>query len=114
MKEDRVYLLHILDAADQALLYASEGEANFFADRKTREAVVRNLEVIGEATKNLSAGLRSRFPDLRWKRVAGMRDKLIHQYFGVSYERVWEVLTRELPTLRERVRAILAELPERT
>ena len=111
MKDDHAYLLHILDAADQALLYASEGEANFKSDRKTRDAVLRNLEVIGEAAKNVSRESRRRHPGVPWKRITGLRDIIIHQYFGVNYPRVWEVLTVDLPPLRDQIQSLLAEFP---
>jgi uncharacterized protein with HEPN domain len=88
MKDDRVYLLHIRDAAARALDYSSAGRDAFFADAKTQDAVIRNIEVIGEATKNLSEGLRTTRPDIPWKRIAGMRDTLIHRYFGVKLELV--------------------------
>lgn len=76
MKDDRIYLLHIRDAIQQILTYTSSGKDSFFADRKTQDAVIRNLEIIGEATKRLSASLKSANPDISWKPIAGMRDNL--------------------------------------
>jgi len=70
---------------------------------------VRSIEVIGEATKNLSADLRERHPDVEWRAMAGMRDQLIHGYFGVDYEIVWEVATEKAPELKDAIRAILNE-----
>lgn len=83
MKDQRVYLLHAIDAVDAIVEYTSEGRATFFADRKTQDAVIRNLEILGQAVKGLSNETRSREPELRWRQIAGMRDKLIHEYFGV-------------------------------
>lgn len=108
MKEDRIYLLHIQDAIRQVLEYTREGRDGFFADRKTQDAVVRNLEIIGEAVKRLSAPFRSQQADIPWKRIAGMRDKVIHDYFGVDFRLVWETVDKELPGLLRRVEELLA------
>ena len=69
----------------------------FLADTKTQDAVIRNLEIIGEATKNLSEELRTNRSDIPWKSMAGIRDKLIHHYFGVNLDIVWQVVIAELP-----------------
>jgi uncharacterized protein with HEPN domain len=79
----------------------------FLGDIKTQDAVVRNLEIIGEATKNLSAQLRGKYPDVPWKGMAGVRDRLIHHYFGVNLDIVWDIVTGELPVLESRVEEIL-------
>jgi uncharacterized protein with HEPN domain len=78
----------------------------FLSDKKTQDAVIRNLEIIGEATKNLSAELRAKYPDLPWKGMAGMRDRLIHDYFGVNLDIVWHIITGELPGVLEEIEAI--------
>jgi uncharacterized protein with HEPN domain len=72
-----------------------------------QDAVIRNLEVIGEAVKGLSDDLRSANPDVPWKQIAGMRDVLIHHYFGVKLETDWQVVIDHLPPLRDRVRQLL-------
>ena len=110
MKDDRVYLLHILDAIDRILKYTSEGEAVFFNDPKTQDAVVRNLEVMGEAVKNLSTEIRIKNPDIPWKQIAGMRDKVIHDYFGVNLELVFDVVRLELPGFKTKLTSILETL----
>lgn len=73
MKDDRIYLFHIRDAIQHILTYTEAGRDSFFADRKTQDAVVRNLEIIGEATKHLSQALKDAHPDISWKPIAGMR-----------------------------------------
>ena len=74
---------------------------------------MRGLEIIGEATKSLSEELKTKYPQVPWKEIAGMRDKLIHQYFGVDLELVWETIRKDLPKLKNRVIRILKEIEEK-
>lgn len=73
-----------------------------------QDATLRKLEVIGQAVKNLSETIKSHQPEIPWKQIAGMRDKVIHDYFGVNLEIVWAVVQKELPKLRTAVEALLA------
>jgi uncharacterized protein with HEPN domain len=109
VKDDRTYLQHIQDALAQLRLYADEGREHFLADRRTQEAVVLNFQVLGQAVKNLSDDIRNRHADVPWKLVAGMRDKLVHEYFGINHELLWDVLEREIPALATRIDQILDE-----
>ena len=111
MKDDRVYLHHILDAIRRILEYTAEGQAAFFSRPMIQDAVVRNLEIIGEAVKNLTEPLKANRADIAWKRIAGMRDKMIHEYFGVNLQLVWEVVERDLPQLRVALESVLRQLP---
>lgn len=111
MNDDRTYLLHIHDAVCRVMDYTRDGRDAFLADPKTQDAVIRNLEIIGEATKNLSEPLRSANPKVPWKRIAGLRDTLIHRYFGVKLELVWEVVEQHLGILQDQVTALLLGSP---
>lgn len=78
-------------------------------DELRKSAILRELEVIGEATKNLSSELTSKYPDVEWRSIAGLRDKLIHHYFGINFERVWKVISEDLPKLKKKIKEIIDE-----
>jgi uncharacterized protein with HEPN domain len=89
MKKDKAYLQDILDAiSDIELFIANITEAEFYKNKEKKYAVVRALEIIGEAAKNLSKELRANYKEIPWKKISGMRDKLIHLYFGIKWELV--------------------------
>ena len=79
-------------------------------DDKTSSAVIRKFEIIGEATRHVPDKLKEKYPDIPWKRMAGMRDRLIQAYFGVDYRLVWEAIKIDIPELKPRFQEILAEL----
>ena len=102
------YLRHIQDEARYLVEASREVSWNEFSDGETlKRAFVRSIEVIGEATKNLSTETRDRYPEVEWRAMAGMRDRLIHGYFGVDYEIVWEVATEKAPELVDAIDRIL-------
>jgi len=114
MKDDRIYLLHVRDAIQHILDYTTAGKESFFSERKTQDAVVRNLEIIGEATKRISPSLKDSRPDISWKPIAGMRDKLIHDYFGINLQLVWDVVERDLPALQLKVAQVLEAIGKKS
>jgi len=83
---------------------------DFKKDRKTVFAVVRGIEIIGEATKNIPESIRDRYPDIPWKDMAGMRDKVIHEYFGVDLGVVWETATRHIPEIMSLIQKVLKDM----
>jgi uncharacterized protein with HEPN domain len=109
VKDDRVYLQHIQDALNDTASYCGSDREGFFNDRMRQDATLRKLEVIGQAVKNLSESTKSRQPDIPWKQIAGMRDKVIHDYFGVNLEIVWAVVQKELPRLSVGTAALLED-----
>jgi len=109
-RTDQNYLADIQEAMEKILTYVTDLTYDQFAqDIKTQDAVVRNLEIIGEATKNLSSRLRKAHQKIPWKEMAGMRDKMIHDYFGINYETVWTVATEELSALLPKIEGLLTK-----
>lgn len=109
-RRDKEYLNDIKDSIERVASYI-EGMTYdvFMKDNKTQDAVVRNLEVVGEATKYLSDRLRKKHPQIPWRDLAGVRDKLIHGYFRIDYDIVWNIITNELPLLLPRIEELLVE-----
>jgi uncharacterized protein with HEPN domain len=109
MKRDyRDYLEDIVIAIDETAEFTTGmSYKDFSQDRKTINAVVRSLEVLGEAAKHIPDVLRNKAPKVPWRYMAGMRDKLIHEYFGLDLSIVWTVINDELPPLRQEVKALL-------
>lgn len=110
----RDYIADILSALQEVEDFTGGMEyEHFAADRKTVNAVVRSLEVMGEAAKRIPEDVRRRYPDVPWKRMTGMRDKLIHEYSGVDLEIVWGVVKTELPPVKPLIEQALQDLEAR-
>lgn len=108
MRDESVYLKHIRDAIARIEAYTAGGRKAFFQDTMVQDAVIRNLEVIGEAVKNLSSDFRRRHPTIPWRNITALRNVLIHEYFGVDLKIVWRVVERRLPMLKRSVERLLA------
>lgn len=106
-ERDELYLEHVLQAITRIERFTSGGREVFFGDEMVQSAVIRQLEIVGEAVRNLSDQLKARETAVPWRDIAGTRDKLIHGYFNVKLDVVWNVVTRELQSLKQQVRRIL-------
>lgn len=100
MKDDRLYLIHIRECIRRIESYTSGGRESFMASTIQQDAVIRNLEIIGEAVKKISGHTLASHPEIPWRRVAGLRDLLIHRYMGVDLEEVWSIVIQDIPPLK--------------
>lgn len=107
-KSIELYLNDILEAIENIQEYTNNMTyEEFIDDKKTKDAVVRNLEVIGEAVKNIPSNIKEETPSVHWKAIAGMRDKLKHEYFGISYATVWETIQNDLLPLNIGIKKLI-------
>ena len=105
------YLRHILAEAEYIAEHSADVERDeFLSDESLKRAFVRSIEIIGEATKHVPEDFRQQHADFEWRAMAGMRDRLIHGYFGVDYELVWDVAVNKIPSLREKLLVLLGKL----
>lgn len=110
-RHDRLYLYDILECCDRVAEYIDGvGEADYLANTMLQDALVRNIEVVGEAVKNLSPELTEANPNVAWSQIARMRDKIAHHYFRINLDVVWQTATNDLPSLKPRI----AEIYEKT
>ena len=111
MKQNRIYINHIIDEVKYLLEESQFLAFDKFSDNETlKRAFSRSIEIIGEAIKNISENLKLKYPNIEWKKIAGMRDKIIHHYFGVNYYVIWDVVKNKLPDLKLKLEEILKEI----
>jgi uncharacterized protein with HEPN domain len=108
VKDERLYLHHMLERCHRIMRFIRPGREAFLASEQLQDAVIRNVEVIGEAAKRVSAEARGRLSHLDWKAICGMRDVLIHDYIGVDLDEVWNVAFSRIPELQAALEQFLA------
>ncbi len=107
-KDDTIFLRHIMESIELIEKYIQNITMEQFLDNpQIQDAIIRRFEIIGEATKNLSGPTRTAYPDVPWKSMAGIRDILIHEYFGVDLDEIWDTCANDLPELKEQIKKIL-------
>lgn len=107
MKDDKVYLINIIECIEKIELYTKLNKEEFMNSSLIQDAVLRNLEIIGEVTKKITPELRNYYPNVAWRQMAGLRDILIHDYMGVDLKTVWNVIENELPVIKDKIKTII-------
>lgn len=107
-KNPEVFLTHILDNITEIENITKDiDKYDFFQSKLIQNAAIRGLEIIGEAVKNIPAPFRNKHPVIKWRTIAGMRDVLIHEYFGVDIALIWEIIQKDLPILKKKIKKLL-------
>jgi uncharacterized protein with HEPN domain len=105
-RNDDLFLKDMSQACDKIVRFASGfSREQFLADERTYDAIMRNLEIIGEASKHVSEDARKKFPAVEWRKIAAFRDIVAHEYFGIDENILWDIVTNKVPALREQLRA---------
>lgn len=111
MKDDSLYLLHISECLARIERYVADGQEAFTKSDLIQDAVIRNLQTMAESTQRLSDVAKSGHPEIEWRKLAGFRNVLAHDYLSVDLDKVWEIVVRELPTLKRAIQAMRQENP---
>lgn len=110
MRDDAIYLAHILECIRRIETNVAGGEAVFRSSLTVQDAVLRNLQTMCESTKRLSSEAKAKHPQVEWRRIAAFRNVLVHEYLGIRVDRVWAIIERDLPPLKQAVEMLSAEL----
>jgi len=108
MKDNRVYLQHILECIRRIEENTRDGKEQFLSSHTLQDAVLRNLQTLAESTQRLSDNAKERYPNVEWPRIAAFRNVLVHDYLGIDTERIWEIVQRDIPGLKETTLQMLA------
>jgi len=110
IKDDGLHIEHVLECIDRVQTYTRGGREEFFTDIQKQDAVLRNLQVLAESSQRLSDALRARHSEIDWRSLSGFRNVLVHEYFGIRLERVWQIVEEDLPELKLHMETIRGEL----
>ena len=110
MREDRLYIHHVLDCVRRVDRYCKNGEDAFRASELIQDAVLRNLQTLAESTQRISDHLKALHPEVDWRAIAGFRNILVHDYLGINLERIWEIVSVHLSVLESQIEAIRHEV----
>jgi uncharacterized protein with HEPN domain len=112
VKDERLYLIYIRECIARIEQYTAEGREAFFADTRTQDAVLRNLQTLAESSQRLSEELKDAHPEVDWRGISGLRNILVHDYLGINLVRVWEIVERDLRVLKSQIEMLVIG-PER-
>lgn len=113
-KDPEIFLEHILESIDLIQDYtAHKTITDFIKSVQLQDSIIRRIEIIGEAVKNLPDDVKNNYPEVPWKKIAGMRDVLIHEYFGIDLELTWQVVQKDIPDLKRKIMKIKHDLKTR-
>jgi uncharacterized protein with HEPN domain len=109
LKDDLLYLVHIKECIERVKRYIEDGREAFFADTKTQDAVLRNLQILAESTQRLSGSLKDKHPEVDWRGISAFRNVAVHSYLSIDVVQTWNIVKHDLPPLEERIDVILRE-----
>lgn len=109
MKDERVYLEHILEAIRRVEAYTENDKEKFMEDTLVQDGVIRNLQTLAESTQKISDTIKEKHPEIEWRAIAGFRNIMVHDYLGVDLHRIWGVVENRIPKLKEEIKKILRE-----
>lgn len=107
MKDDRLYLINIQESIERIEEYTQDGKDVFLKDKKTQDAVLRNLHTLAESSQRISNQLKERNPEVDWRTLSAFRNVVVHDYLGISLEQIWDIVENDLPDLKENIGSIL-------
>ena len=107
MKDDTVYLRHILECIGRIEENARQGQEKFLTSHTLQDAVIRNLQTMAESTQRLSDDRKAMYPEVEWHRIAAFRNVLVHDYLGIDVEKIWQIIQRDVPELKKAIVAML-------
>ncbi len=108
--KDSLYLIHIRECLTRVAEYTSGGRSEFVEDTKTQDAVLRNLQIMGESTQRLSEALKAANPAVEWSELAAFRNILVHNYLGMDLELIWQIITDDMPLFRPQIEAMIVRM----
>jgi len=110
-RDETLFLEDILDSINAIEEFSKDmDKKELISNRLKQSAIIREIEIIGEATKNISKTLKIKYPKIEWKKIAGTRDIIIHAYFGIDFNAVWDIIKKDLPELKKKIKEILKEI----
>jgi len=107
---DGLYLIHISECLERVAEYTSGGHEEFMRDTKTQDAVLRNLQIMGESTQRLSDSLKAAYPQVMWRELSAFRNVLVHNYLGMDLAQIWQTITDDLPPFRQETDAMIQSI----